>query len=206
MRRAVGRCRGSAPGPLHRTPGHRADTRRQRRGGGGGDSATSGIPGTRTTNGIIKTQVKDVLPAMQPLDSTLWWLMLARSPGRGDQTDRRAQRSTVWCPRPRAAHPLQRVGPHQSRLQAGCGATWHRGHRQRGAHPEGANLAARPGTAAGVREEVSARLKDCLVPRRQRQGGPESRFLACQLQALLGGKEAGGGREACSPFEGRVGS
>ena len=100
---AHGRCRGSAPGPWHRTPGHRADTPPQRRGGGGGDSATSGIPGTRTTNGIVKTQVKDVLPAMQPLDSTLWWPMLARSLGRGDQTDRRAQRSAVWCPRPRAA-------------------------------------------------------------------------------------------------------
>ena len=151
----------------------RADTRRQR-----WDSATAGIPGTRTTIGILKTWVKDVLPAMQPLDSTVWWLMPARSPGRGDQTDRRAQRSTVWGPRPWAARsaaaarsaPTTAPGRLGSRVAPGPQAARGCGPRVQtlgSAHPEAANLAARPGTVDGVREEVSARLKDCLVPRRQ---------------------------------------
>lgn len=149
------------------------------------------------------------MPAMQPLDSTVWWLMLARTPGRGDQTDRRAQRSTVWGPRPRAARP-RRIGPHQPRLQAGWGAAWPRGHRQRGtvgrvSRPSDLPTRKEPtwlpglGLSPGSERRFSARRKDCLVLRRQREGGPGSRFLACQLQAPLCGTEAGGGREACSP-------
>lgn len=211
-RRAAGRCRGSAPGPRHRTP---ADTGRQRRGGGGGDSATSGIPGTKTTNGIVKTLVKDVLPAMQPLDSLVAHAGAVPRSWRPDRPQGAATHGVAATSQggsPAAAGrsaPITAPGRLGSRVAPGPQAARGCGPRVQtlgSAHPEGANLAARPGTAAGVREEVSARLKDCLVPRRQRQGGPGSRFLACQLQAPLGGKEAGGGREACSLFEVRVGS
>ena len=146
---------------------------------------------------------------MQPLDSTVWWLMPARSPGRGDQTDRRAQRSTVWVPRPRAARSPRRLGPHQPRLQAGWGAAWPRGHRQRGA----VGRVSRPLDLPPGSSEPSCPAWDC---RRGQRGGfcaaeglpgsPEAETRWAGEQLPLGGKEAGGGREACSPLEGRVGS
>lgn len=216
-RLAAGQCRASvllataAPPPGHRARIH---------GGSAGIRQLRGSRHSRPTNGISKTRVTDVLPADATVGLTVWWLMLARDPQvGGDQTDRRAQRSTVWGPIPerlgrggsvRTNHGSKPAGEPRGPGATGSEGLWSRvsavssGSARSG---EGTNLAARPGTVAkGVREEVSARRKDCLVPRRAEQGGPGSRFLACQLQAPLCGTETGGGREACSPTLREVGS
>ena len=90
------------------------------------DSATAVVPSSRTTNGIVTTQVKGVITTRQPFYSTV-----CGPCGCGlEVVATRAQRSAVWRRGPQAARPQRRVGLHQPELRVRPGATWRRGHRR----------------------------------------------------------------------------